>query len=80
MANEATDSAFVRDWIRRAISMSKSFELAEDAMVALGRTLDRCVRESEELLTVEQRLRYYQLRDEGVAPLDAFVQLEEEEQ
>lgn len=63
------------DAVAAITAFGRAAEATSDIMVAFGRVLDRAVRESEELLTVDQRLRYYALRDDGVLPFDAFEQV-----
>jgi hypothetical protein len=57
------------DTMRR---LQEAATASTDAFVAFGRAVDALIRASEEALTVEQRLRYYALRDGGVAPFDAL--------
>lgn len=53
-------------------NMKAACEQAVDGMVALGREFEAYIRSAEDLMTVDERYRYYALRGEGHAPLDAI--------
>jgi len=55
--------------------LTEACNTASDGFVALKRALDQMLRDAEDALTDEQRLRYYELRDRGVYPFDAIQQV-----
>lgn len=55
--------------------LGESCERGSDSLIAFARKSDAWLRKSEDALTTEQRLRYYELRDMGVLPVDALVEV-----
>lgn len=69
---ECADTRIVAAFQKAMADLSAACERATDGVVAMGRAFDDMLRDAEESLTPEQRLKYYELRDQGLYPFDAI--------
>lgn len=72
---ENCDPRILAAFNQATANLTDACNAATDGFTALGRAFDKMQREAEESLTVEQRLKYYELRDLGVDPFDALKQV-----